>query len=264
MAVQYDLLYPVMRAIISKRDDAGFTTNTRALRALLEYGDKDAEYWLEDDQRRRLGFPEYMAADVITGKYRACYINPRGMVFAILTCGHSDFAGLVTGVCDPERLNRAGWVHVSDGRIDLEYTLTPAQERVVDSLMQHGCFRINDTRSGRNPPDSYEQAGIPLQLHVLAPLSSYDWQDQRYWEDRGISRVGHAIRPAPNVHIKDWESDTVSRLWGFHPYNEPCLKNEPLRAKALQYHWGVTGKHVPGRLMAITDIPEEYSKEIFA
>lgn len=124
-----------MDNVLSMREGKGMRTNEQALFAFIQFG-KDA------DVLGVLACAEYFLPEPVDyGSYGpSCWINPKGGFYTVEYGGHSSFAYKL-GIAD-HLLNRAGWIHASDGRADDYYgRWTPAQRKVVEryNLTPHDC-----------------------------------------------------------------------------------------------------------------------------
>jgi len=201
MAVDTNELYAVMRAFIRERDSAGLKTNTQQLRLMLEYGEASTRTFLSS--QAMLTNPGWLSREGQGGQ-DSCWINLRGMCFWIDYGWHSHFAGLMTGRDDPSILEDAGWVHVSDKHMDIVMEPTDGQRRTIERLEDEG-FRRGDLRrigSTRRPSEQMHRGLEAIER------PDYDWQDPRYWENRGIPREAHGIRgeykPVPDEALIQW------------------------------------------------------------
>lgn len=223
MGVEKDQLFAVMRAIISKRDGQGFETDTRALRLILEFGNMPAARIVEQQHL----FYENKWLSQSAQDRPSCWINTKGLCFWIDYGYHSTFAGMIAGGCT-SLLEAAGWIHVSDGRMDVLYEPTPQQARRMAEL-EASNPRFKQARSIRNRPPKR-----PSCMHPgldSGPLSSYQWDDPRYWENRGIERTCHGrgvIGPNPQAHVGNWQEAmrvaSYSDKYRFNPAYVPHAK----------------------------------------
>lgn len=241
MAVDKSIMFATMKAILEHRASKGFTTQERTLRLILEFGAEPVEKLL--DKSPILDNGRWLSED--QSPQASCWINLKGYVFWIDYGYHSAFAGILTGKSDPSILEDAGWVHVSDKRMDVVMEPTPAQERAMQELEAQRGFRRNGglCRPGRRPSrDGRLHMGFEV-----SPRTDYMWDDVRYWEDRGIPRVAHgyAIRPFPDTHMDVWLKVMHEALFDemgavkFNPEVVPCLEKRdryvPARA-AREYN----------------------------
>lgn len=230
MAVSRDMLFPVLRSFHDMRTKGGFSTNMRVLRALMEHGPHDERVWLQERWTDYASHPDVFAF-VPVDSQGSCWINPRGTIFSIRYGGHERFSYLVTDHYNTGPLEKAGWIHVSDKRIDLEYDPTGPQQKAVDMLQERHGYRLSDMRSMFKRIDPEDVAKIPPALHNLGMLSEYDWEDQRWWEARDIPRVAHKVSPPHESHTAAWRSWMYDAV-----YNQPREYWTPERIAAVAEH----------------------------
>lgn len=67
----------------------------------------------------------------------SCWISRKGLVYRVGFAGHGGFCAAL-GV-KQRQLERAGWLHVSDGRMDMLYPLSSGQKRAIQKLRDLGA-----------------------------------------------------------------------------------------------------------------------------
>jgi len=83
-------------------------------------------------------FTDWSSANDRKGDGPSCWIAPKGMIYPIEHANHSYFASLagLDGCTSP--LERAGWLHVSGGRIDVMFEPTSLQRKALDKIKAWG------------------------------------------------------------------------------------------------------------------------------
>lgn len=214
MAVSPDMLFAVLRSYHDMRSSRGYSTNMRVLRALMEHGPHDESVWLRE-VFTEFASNEDVFAFMPTARDGSCWINPQGTIFSIRYGGHERFSYLVAGSYNTALLENAGWIHVSDRRIDLEYDPTSAQQRAIDDLQLRMGYKVSDRRrfSRRVLPADVEK--IPPALHNLRMISEYKWEDPRWWEGKGIPRSAHRVHPKHEAHVTKWRDFMYDGVYSF-------------------------------------------------
>jgi len=64
------------------------------------------------------------------------YLSPKGMAYWLSYGGHERLYWFVMG-CSQDKLDNAGWLHISGGRVDVRCRISPAQQRWLDSHKPH-------------------------------------------------------------------------------------------------------------------------------
>lgn len=180
-------LRATMARIIDKRAAKGLDTNARALRIFLEWAHKP----LHDEQRTVLSHKWFLREPVDDcANGWSFWLSPSGMVWTVGYAEHW-FFGDVTGLREQE-MERAGWLHVSGNTAYQYFPLTERQRRVWDNL----CERAAQAGQHLRLKDMQEESAR-AKLHRLgddskddrwraferAPLSSYDWADDKHWQN---------------------------------------------------------------------------------
>ena len=136
--------------VIHRRKDNGATTNVEALARAMEHGTNIEGY------RDVLLIENFFTAWPVRscGEAPSCWINPHGFIYSVAYSMHSTFMSKMgLSYSDAER---QGWLHVSGGRIDQYFQMTPAQNRVVGELIARDeGYYINDKR-GEYPSPKLE------------------------------------------------------------------------------------------------------------
>lgn len=115
------------------------------------------------------------------------YLSPKGMVYWLRHGGHYGLYSTLFHV-EQNKLDRAGWLHISGGRVDVYCRLTAIQERWLEDHKPHpdsesavngdwqlydalGNGRVQSTWRSTVPPKPYP----PAEKFDIRPVSDDDW-----------------------------------------------------------------------------------------
>lgn len=102
------------------------------------------------------------------------YLSPKGMPYFVGYGGHHDLYGMMFKV-GQHRLDRAGWLHISDSRVDIHARVSTMQQSWLDRNT-HLAGRYGWNMNPYNGGDT--KAPVPL-LEVekfdVMPVASGDW-----------------------------------------------------------------------------------------
>lgn len=158
---------------LSMRAGRGLATNEQALLAFLQYGaGAGARHVLTDGA--------YFLPEPVSwcGNLPSCWLNPKGGVFTVPYAGHSEFASCM-GIND-HLLNRAGWVHISDGLADDYYGRWTNAQRVV--IERYG-FSHNDATMYANSRLADDAKDARLRGLEFRQRDGWDWRTDVVRED---------------------------------------------------------------------------------
>ncbi|AXN53720.1 hypothetical protein SPS_9 [Sphingomonas phage Scott] len=115
------------------------------------------------------------------------YLSPKGMVYWLDYGGHYTLYSKLMG-CEQHHMDRAGWLHISGGRVDVYCRMTAIQQRWLDEHKPHpdsanamnGDWRINDaidhTQRDRHwQPDVAPKPYADAEPFDIRPVADDEW-----------------------------------------------------------------------------------------
>lgn len=196
-----DTNWQSIAVLMSNTDDSGQRTIRRKL---LD----PSEGWCSHGVR----VPDYRCSGT------SLYISPKGMVYWLHYGGHTTLYHDIMR-CSQGTMDRAGWLHISGGRVDICSRMSEAQIRWLDAHKPNenaenslkGDWRIYDGKehvtrdrmwNSIDQPNEYAKAD-PFDVR---PIPGFDLDNDEHWE-RLMLRIERA-KPAP---VEATEPETIGR-----------------------------------------------------
>lgn len=143
----------------------------QSVAVILTHASKSGTYAMS---REVLKEPTGWFRDGLSGTYRpSLYLSPKGMPYFVEYGGHSHLYHQIFQVSQ-DLMDRAGWLHISDGRVDVACRMTAAQSRWLEANRpERGEWRIEEVYSNAlsKPPEPYDRVA-PFDVR---PMLQLDW-----------------------------------------------------------------------------------------
>lgn len=131
------------------------------------------------------------------------YISPKGMVYWLRHGGHTLLYHDIMG-CRQDDMDKAGWLHISGGRVDVRSRMTEAQVRWLDDHKpspssehsRNGDWRVYDPCEHRDMGRDYNSIDAPVaypkaEPFDVRPVPGFDLDNDDHWQ-RLMLRIDRA------------------------------------------------------------------------
>lgn len=101
----------------------------------------------------------------------SAYLSPKGMIYWLRYGGHYGWYDDILDL-NQNAMDRAGWLHISDGRVDVHCRITPAQQRWLDKHKPD--HRSANSREGDWHIKPYEHTSLQAAPQRYLDAERYD------------------------------------------------------------------------------------------